>query len=100
VQRRTGEIGLRVALGAGPRAVVVLVGREALAFTFTGVVLGTGAALALAALSRSLVHGLPWPDSPTLAGVALVLLVVACAAASLPSWRALRISPTMALRVE
>lgn len=100
VQRRTGEIGLRVALGAGPRAVVALVGREALTLTAGGVLIGAGAALAIAALTRMLVHGLPWPDPPTLAAVPLAFLLIAVGAAGPPSWRALRISPTIALRTE
>jgi putative ABC transport system permease protein len=100
VQRRTGEIGLRVALGAGPRAVVALVGREALTLTASGVGLGAGAALTIAGLTRTIVHGLPWPEPQMLALVAIALLLVALGAAGPPSWRALRISPTIALRTE
>jgi putative ABC transport system permease protein len=100
VRRRTAEIGLRLALGARPRSVVALIGREALTLTVAGVALGTCAALALAALARSFVHGLPWPDLPTVVVVSAALVFVALAAAAPPSWRALRISPTVALRAE
>jgi putative ABC transport system permease protein len=100
VQRRTGEIGLRVALGAKPGAVVALIVRDALLLTGGGVLAGIGAALAIAAAGRTAVHALPWPDAITLAVVPGALLVVALGAVALPAWRALRISPTVALRVE
>jgi predicted permease len=100
VRRRTGEIGLRVALGARRRHVVALVFREGLLLTAAGALAGTAGAVVLAAVVRSFVPEWPLPDIVSVGSVSLTLVVVVIAAAIIPASRALRISPTIALRVQ
>jgi predicted permease len=97
VTRRTREIGVRIALGAQPRHVVLLVLRHGLGMAAAGVVVGVAAAAAGAMLLRSLLYGVG-PASPfTHAAVAVLLLVVAALAAYVPARRAVRIDPARAL---
>jgi predicted permease len=100
VRRRTPEIGLRVALGAGALHVVRLVFGEGLHLTVTGAAAGAVGAVVLARVVRVFVHGLPGVDLMTLAVAPLALAVVVVAAAALPTRRALRINPTVALRAD
>jgi predicted permease len=98
VAERTREIGIRSALGAQPADIVRLVVGGGLTVVCSG--LGAGLALAFAA-SRFLegsLYGVSTTDPGTLAGVAVVLLVVALAAQVIPIVRAMRIDPTVALR--
>jgi len=100
VQRRTGEIGLRLALGALPRGVVWMIVRESLGLVAAGVGIGIAAALGATRWIASMLFGLPTTDPLTYAAVALLLLVVAVTAALLPSRRASRVDPLVALRTE
>lgn len=100
VVRRTGEIGLRVALGALPRRVVWLVVQESLLLVGLGLVLGLGAAAGASTYIASQLYGLTASDPATYAGVAGVLLLVALLAALLPARRAVRVDPMVALRTE
>ncbi|HJR59977.1 MAG TPA: ABC transporter permease [Vicinamibacterales bacterium] len=100
VRRRTREIGLRVALGAGRPQVVRLVFTEALYLTAAGVALGIIGALAVERLAESVVHGLPGVDRTTLAATPAILAAVVVLAAILPLRRALAVNPTVALRAE
>jgi putative ABC transport system permease protein len=100
VTQRTREIGLRIALGARPNDVANLVLREALVLSSAGVVLGLGGALAAGGVLRSLLYDTPAADPTTLASVALLLGAVAVASAYLPSRRAARVDPMVALRYE
>jgi ABC-type antimicrobial peptide transport system permease subunit len=100
VLRRTREIGLRVALGAGRPQVVQLVFTQATYLTVTGVATGLGAALALQAIAASFVHGLPRLDLLTIATTPAALVVIVLIAAVPPLRRALAVSPTIALRAE
>ncbi|MGH8637622.1 MAG: FtsX-like permease family protein, partial [Burkholderiales bacterium] len=100
VRRRTSEIGLRVALGAGTLQVITLVFGEGLHLTVTGAIAGVVSALLLGRVGRSLVDGLPQFDPVSLTAVPLVMILVVIGAAVLPALRALRISPTVALRAE
>ena len=100
VGRRTREIGLRVALGAGRPQVVWLVFTEATYLTMTGVLLGVGAAIALEQVAASFMHGLPRMNTTTLATAPAVLAGVVAIAAIPPLRRALAVSPTIALRAE
>ena len=100
VSRRTREIGVRVALGAQARDVVRLVVGSGVALSGAGIVVGAGsAALATRAL-RSWLYGVAPGDPMTLAGVAVVLLVVAILATVSPARRAMRLDPVDALRAE
>jgi len=100
VTQRTREIGIRVALGASPRQVVVPVVREGLVLAVAGVAAGLmGAFIAARALSAFL-FGVGPADPVTFAGVAVVMLLVATVASYLPSRRALKVDPVIALRAE
>lgn len=100
VARRTGEIGLRMALGALPDDVVKMVIRESLALVALGIVCGLAAAAGTGRLVATMLYGLSPVDPLTYAVVALLLLAVAIAAALLPARRAAKISPIIALRSE
>ncbi|HEX6632211.1 MAG TPA: FtsX-like permease family protein, partial [Gemmatimonadaceae bacterium] len=98
VAQRTGEIGVRLALGAGRGRVVRQVVAQGLAVALTGVALGVAGALVLGRVLASLVVGVSWRDPLLLGGVAAALTAVALVAAWLPAWRASRIQPAIALR--
>jgi ABC-type antimicrobial peptide transport system permease subunit len=100
VQRRTREIGLRVALGAGSRHVGQLVLLEATYPAAVGLALGTVTALALGRAAQSLLYGVPPIDVARFALAAAGLAGVIVIAAVLPLYRALRIHPNIALRAE
>jgi predicted permease len=98
--QRRREIGLRMALGATGRSVVVLIMHEGLVLTAVGGALGVAIALVGSAALRSLLIGIGPVDPVSYVGAALVLLVVAAAASYVPARRALRIEPSAALRSE
>lgn len=100
VLRRTGEIGLRLALGALPRRVLWMVVRESLLLVGLGVGVGLAAAAAASRLVSSRLFGLTQFDPTTYIGVTLILLTVAVVAAYLPARKASRVSPMEALRTE
>ena len=100
VRRRTREIGLRVALGARRPQVARLVLGQALYLTGVGLAVGVGSAWLVARLFGTFVHGLPGLDPFTLTATPAVLAIVVAAAGVLPLQRALRVSPTIALRAE
>src|SRR5258708_12078852 len=100
VTRRTREIGIRVALGAQPGKVLWIVLQETLALTMLGIAIGIPCALAASRLVASMLFGLSPNDLPTIAGVSLLLLVVALFAGYLPAQRASVVDPVVALRTE
>ncbi|AHG93098.1 permease (plasmid) [Gemmatirosa kalamazoonensis] len=100
VARRTREIGVRVALGAGRAAVMRGVLGEGLAYASGGIALGLVAAAALTRAMRTLVYGVSPTDPLTFGALALLLAVVACAASWIPARRAARMDPVAALRAE
>jgi predicted permease len=100
VRQRTREIGVRVALGATPNDVRLLVLGRALAIAAFGALVGLGAALATAQTLRSLLFGVSPTDVTTLASVSIALMLVALVAAYLPARRAQRVNPMLALRAE
>jgi len=100
VEQRTKEIGIRVALGATSRNVVRLVIRAGLQWALVGVVIGIGGALAFGQALSNLLFGITATDPMTLAAVIAVLTAVAAAASSLPTLRATKVDPTVALRHE
>ena len=93
VSQRTREIGIRRVLGAGPREIIALVGRRALAFVIAGLVVGLASAFALTRLIESQLWGVTPTDPATFAGVSLLLVAVALAACVLPVRRALSVDP-------
>jgi predicted permease len=100
VTQRTNEIGVRMALGATTRDVLLSVGGRGLALTLLGIAAGSVLALVAARLLTALLYGFR-PDYPaTLAGVSLILSGVAALACFIPARRAARIDPVVALRQE
>ena len=100
VSERTQEVGVRLALGAEPAAVLAMIVRQAVALATLGVALGVLGAAALAPLLASQLFGVGTADPITFAAVAAVLVTVAAAAAFLPARRAMRIDPVQAIRYE
>jgi putative ABC transport system permease protein len=100
VALRTRELGLRLAVGAQPRQVLLLVLRQGLALTVAGVVLGLLAAFALTRLLSGLLFGIGAVDVTTFTSISLLLIVVSLLACYLPARRAMRIDPLSALRYE
>jgi predicted permease len=98
VSQRTQEIGIRMALGAGPGSVLTMVLRKGLALALQGLLLGTIGAGWLSHLMGSVLFGVQPTDAPTFAAVVALLLVVAAAACLLPARRATAVSPVTALR--
>jgi ABC-type antimicrobial peptide transport system permease subunit len=100
VTRRTGEIGIRMALGARPGSVVWLVIREALGHTALGAVVGFAAVAISAKLIASLLYGVQ-PNDPGTAVLSVAVLAAVCAVACwIPARRASRLDPMRALREE
>jgi predicted permease len=100
VTRRTGEIGLRVALGAQRQGVIGLVVGDALRVVGIGFIVGLPVALGALRLLGSELHGVAATDPLSLAIALSVLLLSAIVAVLLPAWRASRVSPIVALREE
>jgi ABC-type antimicrobial peptide transport system permease subunit len=100
VVRRTKEMGIRMALGAGRGDVVWLVLRESLLRVFVGVVLGLLAAVAATRLVASFLFGLTATDPLTVALASMLLFAVAALASYFPARRASRVNPLVALRDE
>jgi len=100
VARRTGEIGVRMALGARPRDVAWPVMRSALWLAAFGLLLGLPIALALTRLLRSMLFCVAPHDPITIAASVLLILSVAALAGYLPARRAAKIDPMEALRYE
>jgi putative ABC transport system permease protein len=100
VAERTQEVGVRLALGAGPLAVLLMIVGQALSLTGLGVMLGVAAAAALAPLMASQLFGIDAMDPVTFVAVPLVLVAVAAVAAVVPGRRAMRIDPLKAIRYE
>jgi predicted permease len=98
VARRRGEIGIRMALGAQPAAVVRLVLSRVAVLVGAGVLIGVGVSLYASRFVASLVYGLAPRDPATLVGAAITLAAVAALAAWLPAYRASRIDPAEVLR--
>ncbi|MCW5980442.1 MAG: ABC transporter permease [Bryobacteraceae bacterium] len=100
VARRTREIGLRMALGALPSAVLRSVLRQGIGLALVGIAAGVPATLLIARALDSFLFGVSAADPLTFAGVAAALLVAAAFASYLPARRATRIDPMAALRQE
>lgn len=100
VTQRTPEIGLRLAVGAGRSDVVRMVIGQAVRLVFIGILIGIPAALALTGVMRTLLFETEPTDPITFASVAAVLVLTSLAAAMIPSLRAARVDPLVALRHE
>jgi len=100
VSRRTGELGIRIALGARGSAITRLIVWQGLKPALAGIAVGTGGGLAATRLLQTMLYDVSPTDPAVLAAVAVLLLTIALAACLLPAWRATRIDPVVALRVE
>jgi putative ABC transport system permease protein len=100
VARRTQEIGVRMALGAGAGDILRLVAGQAARVGGVGLVLGLLGAIALGRVMASRLFGIVRPDLAAMAIVALLLLAAIGAASFVPARRACRLDPLRALREE
>jgi putative ABC transport system permease protein len=98
VRQRTHELGIRVALGASPRRLVMSIVGGALRVAIPGVILGVAGALALTRLISSLLFGVSATDVATFVAVSLLLLATAVIASLVPARRATKADPMLALR--
>jgi predicted permease len=100
VARRTAEVGVRMALGASRRQVILPVLRKALVLVGAGVAIGLPASIALMRVAATNLYGLTAFDPATYIGATSLLLGVALAAAWMPAVRAAKVDPMVALRCE
>ncbi len=100
VSQRRREIGIRMALGAQKRELRLMFVRSALALTGIGVIIGLGAAAAVAQLMRTLLFGVSPLDPLSFAVVPLILVLAAALASFLPASRATAVNPVEALKAE
>jgi predicted permease len=100
VARRRREIGIRVALGALQSDILWMVMQQVVVLSGAGLAVGGLLAFALSSLIRSQLYGLQPHDPFTFVSAALVLAAAACVAGLVPSWRASRVNPMVALRHE
>ena len=100
VALRTQEIGIRIALGAMPLAILWSVLGRALIYLVGGLAIGLAASRTLAALVSGFLFETPPHDPWVFAGVAATLVATGVMAALIPARRAARVDPLLALRVE
>jgi predicted permease len=100
VRQRTGEIGIRMALGSSRVRVVRLVLREGFGLLAIGLLIGLAASLACTRLLASFVYDVPLIDPITFSLVPMLMLLATSVACVVPSWRAATVDPIDALRHE
>jgi predicted permease len=100
VQRRTNEIGIRMALGAEGVSILSMILLDALLLLGVGIVVGLGLSVALGKATSSLLFGVKPADPITLGMAAALLALVAAAASYIPARRASKVDPMVALRYE
>jgi putative ABC transport system permease protein len=100
VEQRTREIGVRVALGANPRAVLRLIAAEGVRLTAGGIAAGTAAAVLVSRAMSGLLFGVSAVDPFTYLAVVILFAIVAGVACFVPARRALRVDPLTALRAD
>jgi ABC-type antimicrobial peptide transport system permease subunit len=100
VTRRTGEIGIRMALGAPRGNVIWLVVRSAIGCVLAGIIIGTVATLATSQVVASFLYDMKPNDPGNFVAAITALVLVAIFAALLPALRASRIDPSISLRQE
>ena len=98
--QRIPEFGVRIALGASPRNVLLLVLGRAVQMALLGVVVGLTVAFSAARMMNAMLFGLKATDAITYAGVLLAVTPIVVLAAAVPAWRAAHADPVAALRSE
>ena len=98
VAQRTGEIGVRMAIGADARATAWMVIRQAMALVVAGLVLGVGVALLMSRFLAGMLFGVAPTDVGTYVSVTLLIIAVGFVASLVPARRATRVDPVVALR--
>ena len=100
VTERMREIGVRAALGASRRSILMLVLRQGMMLTGIGVLIGLLGAAAATRLVVSLLYGVSRFDMVTYTAVIALLAIVSAMACWLPAWRAAQVDPSITLRSE
>ena len=100
VAQRTGEIGIRVALGASQGQILKMVVGGGAKLALIGIVIGAAGALGLTQFIRSFLYGVSPSDPLTFTGISLILACVALLASYVPARRAMKVDPNTALRYE
>jgi predicted permease len=100
VAQRSNEIGIRMALGAQSRDVVLLVLRQGARFALPGLLLGMVAAVGLARVASAALVAVNPADPAVFAAAAVFTVMIAVIATAFPAWRAVRVDPLVALRHE
>jgi predicted permease len=100
VTRRTREIGVRIALGAQPGAVLGMVLRDAAILLGAGIAVGMAASLAFASVLQDMLYGTGSRNPLVLGQVCIAVALAGLAAAYIPAFRAARVDPMVALRYE
>jgi putative ABC transport system permease protein len=98
VTHRRQEIGVRIAMGAGPGRVLGLILRSGMLLAGTGIALGLALAAITTRLIAALLHGVEPLDPVTFAVAPAVLLLVALGASLIPAWRATRVDPAQTMK--
>jgi ABC-type antimicrobial peptide transport system permease subunit len=100
VVQRQGELGVRLALGADPRAILALILRDSAKVVSAGVALGVIVSVLAGRWIGALLYGLAPNDTGTFVGACVLLLAASLLAAFIPAYRAAKIDPMTALRHE
>jgi putative ABC transport system permease protein len=100
VVQRTNEIGIRLALGAQSRDVLLMIIKQGSKLIIVGLVIGLAGAFAATRVIASLLFGVTTKDPFTFVAAAVLLAIVALLACYVPAWRATKVDPLEALRYE
>jgi ABC-type antimicrobial peptide transport system permease subunit len=100
VARRTREIAIRLAIGADPRTVRLMIMKEVGILALIGTLIGAPGAVALAKVAEPLLYGLKGYDPLVIAAATALIFVVALGAGYSPARLAMRVTPATALRYE
>jgi putative ABC transport system permease protein len=100
VVQRTNEIGIRLALGAQTRDVLLMIIKQGSKLIIVGLMIGLVGAFAATRVIGSLLFGVTTKDPFTFVAAAVLLAIVALLACYVPAWRATKVDPLEALRYE